>query len=79
VRFGIDLTEAIEMDVYIEMVVDKEDDEVENEKDLEMLEQLHSNNDTDNIVSSYGVYYDMVDSVDMTYDRANPNHEDYFN
>jgi hypothetical protein len=60
------------MEVNIEMVVDEEE-EVQNEKDLEMLEQLHSDND--NIVSSYGVDYDMVDSDD---DPSNLDHEDYF-
>jgi hypothetical protein len=37
-RFEIDLTEAIEMEVDIEMVVDEEDDEVQNENDLVILE-----------------------------------------
>jgi hypothetical protein len=37
-RFKIDLTEAIRMEVDIEMVVDDEDDEVQNENDLEILE-----------------------------------------
>jgi hypothetical protein len=37
-RFEIDLTEAIGMEVDIEMVVDEEDDEVQNENDLVILE-----------------------------------------
>jgi hypothetical protein len=37
VRFEIDLTEAIEMEVDIELVVDEEDDEVQNENDIDML------------------------------------------
>jgi hypothetical protein len=37
-RFEIDLTEAIRMEVDIEMVVDEEDDEVQNENDLVILE-----------------------------------------
>jgi hypothetical protein len=61
------------MEINIEMVVDDEEEEVQNEKDLEMLERLHSDND--NIVSSYGVDYDMVDSDD---DPSNLDHEDYF-
>jgi hypothetical protein len=71
--FEIDLTVTIGMEINIEMVVDDEEEEVQNEKDLEMLERLHSDND--NIVSSYGVDYDMVDSDD---DPSNLDHEDYF-
>ena len=37
-RFEIDLTEAIGMEVDIEVVVDEEDDEVQNENDLVILE-----------------------------------------
>jgi hypothetical protein len=37
-RLEIDLVEAIRMEIDIEMVVDKEDDEVQNENDLEKLE-----------------------------------------
>ena len=37
-RFEIDLTEAIGMDVDIEMVVDEEEDEVQNDNDLVILE-----------------------------------------
>jgi hypothetical protein len=50
------------MEVDIEMVVDEKDDEVQNEKSLKMVERLHSDNDKDNIMSSDGVDYDMVDS-----------------
>ena len=55
-RFEIDLTEAIEMDVDIEMVVDEEDDEVQNENDLEILES----NANDEVVPSDDVDYEMV-------------------
>ena len=77
-RFEIDLTEAIGMEV--EMVVDEEDDEdeVQNAKDLKMLERLHLGNVNDDIDSSDRVDYDMVDSDDETYDPANPECEDYF-
>jgi hypothetical protein len=77
-RFEIDLTGAIEIEVDIEMAVDEEGDEVQNVKDLQILEQLHLDNDNDNIDSSDSVDYDMVDSDDDTYDPTNPNHEDYF-
>ena len=74
-RFEIDLTEAIGMEVDIEMVVDDEDDEVQNENDLEILE----GNANDEIAPSDGVDYEMVDSDDDTYDPANPDtYEDYF-
>ena len=76
-RFEIDLTEVIGMEV--EMVVDEEEeDEVQNAKDLQMLERLHLGNVNDDIDSSDIVHYDMVDSDDETYDPANPDYEDYF-
>jgi hypothetical protein len=79
-RFEIDLTEAIRMEVdeKDEMVVGKEDDEVQNENDLEMLEGLHLGNDNDELAHSDGVDYGMVDSYGETYDSTNPNHEEYF-
>ena len=76
-RFEIDLTEALEMEV--EMVVyEEEEDEVQNAKDLQMLERLHLGNVNDDIDSSDNIDYDMVDSDDETYDPANPDCEDYF-
>jgi hypothetical protein len=70
-RFEIDLTEAIGMEVDIEMVVDEEDDEVQNENDLEILE----GNDINDKLAPL----DGVDSDDETYDPANPDtYEDYF-
>jgi hypothetical protein len=75
-QFEIDLTEAIRMEVYIEMVVDEEEDEVQNENDLVILE---GNGINDEIAPSDGVDYEMVDSDDETYDPANPDiYEDYF-
>jgi hypothetical protein len=44
-QFEIDLTEAIRMDVDIEMVVDVEDDEVQNDNDLVILEGNDINDD----------------------------------
>jgi hypothetical protein len=67
--FEIDLTEAIGMDVDIEMVVDEEDDEVQNENDLVILE---GNDINDELAPSDGVDYEMVDSDDESYDPANP-------
>jgi hypothetical protein len=75
-QFEIDLTEAIRMEVDIEMVVDEEDDEVQNENDLEILE---SNDINDELAPLDGVDYEMVDSDDETYDPANPDpYEGYF-
>ena len=58
-RFEIDLTEAIGMDVDIEMVVDEEDDEVQNDNDLVILE---GNDINDEVASSDGVEIEMLDS-----------------
>jgi hypothetical protein len=80
-RFEIDLIEAIGMEVDNERFVDKDaGDEVQNVKDLQLLERLHLGNDNDdNIALSDSVdYFDMVDNDDETYDLANPDHEDYF-
>jgi hypothetical protein len=75
-RFEIYLTEAIRMEVDIEMVVDEEDDEVQNENDLVILE---GNGINDELAPSDGVDYEMVDSDDESYDPANPDtYEDYF-
>jgi hypothetical protein len=75
-RLEIDLTEAIGMEVDIEMVVDDEDDEVQNENYLEILE---GNDINDELVPSDGVDYEMVDSDDETFDPANPDtYKDYF-
>jgi hypothetical protein len=74
-RFEIALTEAIGMEVDIEMVVDEED-VVQNENDLVILE---GNEINDELAPSDGVDYEMVDSDDETYDPANPDtYEDYF-
>jgi hypothetical protein len=75
-RFEIDLTEAIGMDVDIEMVVDEEEDEVQNDNDLVILE---GNDINDEVASSDGVENEMVDSDDESHDPANPDtYEDYF-
>jgi hypothetical protein len=72
-RFEIDLTEAIGMDVDIEMVVEEEDDEVQNDNDLGILEG------NDEVVSSDDVEIEMLDSDDESYDPANPDtYEDHF-
>jgi hypothetical protein len=65
----------------VEMVVDddeEEEDEVQNAKDLQMLEALHLGNVNDDSYASDNADYDMVDSDDETYDPANPDNEDYF-
>jgi hypothetical protein len=70
-RFEIDLTEAIGMDVDIEMVVDEDDDEVQNENDLVILE---GNDINVELAPSDGVDNELVDSDDESYDPANPTH-----
>ena len=55
-------------------------DEVQNVKDVELLQRLHLSNDgDDNIPPSKHEddYIGMCDSDDETYDPANPDHEDY--
>jgi hypothetical protein len=75
-RFKVDLTEADRMDV--ETVVDEEEDEVQNAKDLQMLERLYLGNANDDVDPLDTVDYDLIDSDDETYDPANPDYEDYF-
>jgi hypothetical protein len=70
-RFKVYLTEAIGMEVDIEMVVDEEDDEMQNENDLEILE---GNDINDELAPSDGVDYEMVDSNDENYDPVTPTH-----
>jgi len=80
--FVIDLTEAIGMEVDNEGVTDEDaGDEVQNVKDLELLQRLQLGNDSDHDIppSEHGHdYIDMRDSDDETYDPANPDHDDYF-
>jgi hypothetical protein len=79
-RLVIDLTEAIGIEVDNERVDDEEGDEVQNAKDIEMVERLHlDDDDEDNIEPSNNlVYLDNFDSDDETYDPDNPNNDDYF-
>ena len=68
-RLVIDLTEAIGMEVDNEMVDDEEErDEVQNAKDIEMLERLHLDDDDEGNVepSDSVVYLDNFDSDDET-------------
>ena len=78
----IDLTEAQGMEVDNESGADEDaKDEVQNMKDLELLQRLHLGNDNDDDIppSEDGHdYTDMRDSDDDTYDLANPDHDDYF-
>jgi hypothetical protein len=80
--FVIDLTEAIVMEVDNERVVDENTgDEVQNVKDLQLLQRLHLGNDNDDNITpsdSLDDYIDMADSDDDTYDLANPDHDNYF-
>jgi hypothetical protein len=77
----IDLTEAIGMEVHNERVDDEEEgDEVQNAKDIEMLERLHLDDDDEGNIEPLDnfVYLDNFDSDDETYDPDNPNNDDYF-
>ena len=80
--FEIDLTEAIGMEVDNERVADEDaGDEVQNVKDLELLQRLHISIDGDDGIppSEHGDdYIDMCDSDDDTYDPTNPDDDDYF-
>ena len=57
-------------------------DEVHNVKDLELLERLHLDNDSDDDSDpplEHDVdYIDMRDSNDETYDPANLDYDEYF-
>ena len=81
--FQIDLTEAMGMEQDNERI-DNDDagDEVHNVKDLELLERLRLDNDSDDDsvppMEIDGDYIDTRDSDDETYDPANPDHDDYF-
>jgi hypothetical protein len=69
------------MKVDNERVVDEDArDEVQNVKDLQLLDRwrLGNDNDEEEAPSDSVDYLDMVDSDDETYDLANPNYEDYF-
>jgi hypothetical protein len=77
----IDLTEAIGMEVDNKRVDDEEEgDEVQNAKDIEMLERLHLDDDDEGNIepSDSVVHLDNFDSDDETYDPDNPNNDDYF-
>ena len=57
-------------------------DEVHNVKDIELLERLCLDNDSDDdsvpLMEIDGDYIDTCDSDDETYDPANPDHDDNF-
>ena len=65
--------------VFTESGVDEDTgDEVQNVKDLELLQRLHLGNDSDDDVPDHDDYIDTRDSDDETYDPANPDYDDYF-
>jgi hypothetical protein len=69
------------MEVDNEGVVDEDTrDEMQNVKDLALIERPHlGNGNDDNIAPLDSVdYIDMTDSDDETYDPADPGHDDYF-
>jgi len=81
-NFEIDLTEAQGMEVDNETGADEdEEDEVENARDLELLERLHLGNDGDDGIpppEHQDDYFNTRDSDDETYDPADPDDDDYF-
>jgi hypothetical protein len=80
-NFVIDLTEAIQIEVEDDEIVDDEDagDEVHNVKDVELLEKVQLRVDEDVPPSESGHnYLDMRDSDDETYDPDNPDEDIYF-
>jgi hypothetical protein len=81
-HFEIDLTEAQGMEVDNDSDGDKDEkEEVENEMDMELLNRLHLGNDSDDDISPLDHQDDYLytrDSDDETYDRADPNDDDYF-
>jgi hypothetical protein len=62
------------------VVVEDEGDEVQNMKDLQLLERLNLDNDNDESIAfmDSDEYIDMADSDDETYDPDNPDPDDYF-
>ena len=83
VTFQIDFTEAMGMEQDNERIDnDDAEDEVHNVKDLELLERLCLDNDSDDDsvppMEIDGDYIDTRDSDDETYDPANPDHDKYF-
>ena len=81
--FQIDLTKAIGMEVENERVDNEEAaDEVHNVQDLQLLERLHLDNDSndDNVppLEHGDDYLDTWDSDDETYDPDNPDYDEYF-
>jgi len=79
--FEIDLTDVIGMEVDNERVVDDDaGDEVENVRDLALLERLRLGRDSEDDIppSEDAGAADAADSDDEDYDPANPDYEDYF-
>ena len=72
----IDLTGEIEMEADEEWVVDEDAaTEVQDPKDLEMLDGLRLGNDNDEDEAVEDL--DNLDSDDDTYRPDNPDHEEY--
>jgi hypothetical protein len=81
--FEIDLTQAIEMEVDNEMVVDDDDaEEVQNDDDLRLLEGLRLGNDNDDddtiLPLEHGVESMDTRDSDDEYDPDIPDHDEYF-
>ena len=79
--FEIDLTDVIGMEVDNERVVDDDaGDDVENVRDLALLERLRLGRDSEDDIppSEDAGAADAADSDDEDYDPANPDYDDYF-
>ena len=79
--FEIELTDVIGMEIDNETVVDDDAvDEVENVRDLELLERLRLGRDSEDDIppSEDAGVADAADSDDEDYDPANPDYGDYF-
>ena len=75
------LVNYIEMEVDNEREVDEEGgDEVQNIQDLQLLERLRLDRDSEDDIppSDSAGYVDIADSDDEDYDPANPDYDDYF-
>ena len=77
----VDITQPMGMEDEMQAVVVDEDagDEVQDQRDLEMLNRLSLENDnSENIPVVSDEPFDMVDSDDESYNPANPDPEEYF-
>jgi hypothetical protein len=81
-RFDIDMFSQMGMEVDNDIDQDHGDEdegeEVQNAKDLQMLERLQLGDDNDDNNGDEPDLLDNIDSDDNTYDPAAADHEEYF-